>query len=813
MNFTKKSLYLVFLCLGHIIANRTMAQKAVVIKGSVADSNQNKAITYATVGLFKSSNLDKAIKNVFTNAKGFFEFTKADTGSYIVIVSHAGFAEKRSSVIAVKSNKDTINLGSLMLGQAIQGLKEVVVTARKPLIEQTDEKLVYNTEADPSVEGLTAIDLLRKTPFVSVDGDGNIQLNGQTNFKVLLNGKETAMFSKNLKEALQSFPANLIKRVEVITSPSSKYDAEGIGGIINIITKKKIMGYNGSIGINHNTIGNTGGNASLSAKYGKLGFSGYYGIGGVVNQWSRNTSETESFDPIAFYKRLSSGNNTNNYTFQYGNAELSLDIDSLNTISTYANLNGGNNKSDQARNFSVIAANKIDTSNSVYLNNNHYDYPSFSWGSDYIRKFAGKPDKELSYKMYFERSHDDSYETSDQYNTPFDTRYVINNNTTLNRQATFQADYVQPLKNNSKIEAGAKVIMRMADADYESLSRYDLNEKFNLDSSNSDNFNYHQGVYSLYFTYRFNWKKLSFRLGARVEGTTIDGDFMKTTAKVSQDYTNLIPNIYISKKLDKTTTLSFSYTDRLRRPYIWDLNPFVSNTDSLNISYGNPNLRAELYHTLELGLVFIKGKTNINIRLNESISNNQIAYYSEFNNVTGVTTRTDDNIGSYSATSLSGNISGNINPKWRYNTFMNLQYSFIKNRLDPSQKNSGFGGNINVSSNYDFTQKFTSSLFMGLFRPNVMIQGTSGLRYFYSLGGTYKFFNKKLVLGFNAVNFLESERSFKNDIQDANFHTVSWNYFPGRNCNVSLRWNFGKLTENVSRKRGVNNDDLKGNSN
>jgi len=796
-----------------VVAVKGYAQHAAVIRGNVSDSVQSKPVSLATAGLYRTSNLSKPVRNIFTKDNGSYQFSGIDTGNYIVIISHAGYTENRSAVLTIKNAKDTIDAGRIMLSPVSQNLKEVVVSAHKPLVEQTEDKLVYNTESDPSVEGQTAIDILRKTPFVSVDGDGNVQLNGQTSFKVLLNGRETAMFSKNLKDALQAFPANLIKRVEVITTPSSKYDAEGVGGIINIITKKKIVGYNGSLGLSQNTVYTTNGNASINLKSGPLGFGGYYGFGNNTGQNMHTIGETESFYPVAFYKRTNTGEGTNIWSFQFGNAELSYDLDTLNTISAYADLNGGNNHTLMQRKYDVIAADREDTSHSLYLNDNRYHYPSFNWGMDYNRKFKGNSEHELTLKMYLEKSKDDSHEKSDQYNDPGSPRFIMNNNLSVNRQSTFQADYIRPLKNDKKLELGAKAILRRADAGYESFFRYSPDDKFQVDNINSDNFNYRQDVYSLYFTYRFKWKNLNFRIGSREERTVVKGDFTKAGKLVTQDYFTFIPSIFISKQFNKKNTISLSYSKRLRRPYIWDLNPFVNNIDSLDISYGNPDLRAELYHNFELGLILIKGKTNINIRLSENFCNNQIASYSQFNEVTGVTSKSSYNIGGYSSTMLNGNITASITNKIRINSFMGVQYSFLKNKLNPAQKNSGIGGQANMNLTWEMTPLFTVFTNGGVYKPAVSLQGTGSIRYWYNMGASYKFFNKKLTVNCNMQNFFTKERFWQTNMQDANFKTYNRVYFPGIAMNLGVRWNFGKLTENVSRKKGVTNDDLKAGSN
>jgi outer membrane receptor protein involved in Fe transport len=786
------------------------AQTKATITGSLLDSATNKPVAWATTGLYKKSNTVKPLQNLFSDNKGRFEFTAVDTGHYLVIVTYAGYIEKELHFF-VDSGISKKDIGVISLSPAPKELGNVVVTAatRKPLLEQEDEKMIYNTEADPSVEGLTATDILRKTPFLSVDGDDNVRLNGQSNFKVLLNGKETAMFSKNLKEALKSFPANLIKKVEVSTSPSSKYDGEGIGGIINIITKKKVMGYNGNASISRSTIGNYNGNANLNFKYGKWGLTGYYGMGGGHPPLNSSSSEVESLNPVAFYKRLSTGNSRNKYFFNYGNVELSWDIDSLHTLSAYADINGGSGSSNSRADYEMILPSLVDTLRNSTTNYNSYKYPSFNYGVDFIKKFKGNTEKEWTFKFYREDSKDDSYGEGLQQ-SPGLQRFIINDNHSNNDQTTLQSDWVQPLKKSKKLEMGLKAILRRASSNYTSFYKYDANGKYEQDENNSNKFNYHQNVYSAYATYRFKWKEISFKLGARLEHTSIKGNFIKTATSVEQEYSTLMPNIYLSRKFNKIHTLSLSYGKRLRRPYIWDLNPFVNNTDSLNIYYGNPDLEPDIIHSVEAGYSVFKGNTNINFRLSQSFSGQQITRYTEFDDATGVFANVVNNGGISKVTGLNGNLSTKFTKKWSFSTGMGLRYTFIKNRYRPEQKNQGLGGHIYANTSYEITKKWTVSLNGSGFRGDAQLQGNYGFSVWYGAGTTYKLFKDKLTLSINANNFLKKEFEWRSEFEDENFIRRQNYRNIQRAINFSVRWNFGKLAESVSRKRGVSNDDLKG---
>ncbi|MES2882251.1 MAG: TonB-dependent receptor, partial [Bacteroidota bacterium] len=326
----KASLKLAVLILAQLAFVVTAAQTKNAVSGIIKDSTGSKAIAYATVELFRQpATTPQSIKTVITNNNGRFVFKDVDTGTYRIIISHTGYSNHAKEFVVAN---ETIELGDINITVLPSAMQGVVVTARKPLIEQTDDKIIFNVENDPASKTESAIDILRKTPFVSVDGENNIQVNGQSNFRVLLNGRETAMFAQNVKEALKGFPGALITKIEVITTPSAKYDAEGVGGVINIITKKKVAGYNGSVNTWYSQIGWYNVNTNFSAKFGKVGITLNYGAGGGLNVAGKSRMETVPVDVTAFSRRLLIGNRKMNNFWNFGNAELSWELDTLRTI-------------------------------------------------------------------------------------------------------------------------------------------------------------------------------------------------------------------------------------------------------------------------------------------------------------------------------------------------------------------------------------------------------------------------------------------------------------------------------------------------
>lgn len=794
----------VYIALFALLASPAIAQKNFKISGIVKDSAQ-KPLPFVTVSLYKHQQLQEAIRSSYTSDAGKFQFNAVDTGAYTVIISHTGFAEKQEQIVV--TDKD-FSIENIRLEPTAASMQGVVVTARKPLIEQTDDKIIFNVENDPATKTETAIDILRKTPFVSVDGDDNVQVNGQTNFKVLLNGRETAMFAQNVKEALKGFPGALITKIEVITSPSAKYDGEGVGGVLNIITKKKVVGYNGSISTNYTTTrwGNLNGN--FSAKFGKLGITMFYGAGGTFGQNGRNVTQTIPFVPGLFTKRTLDGDRWMRNFWNNGNAEISYEFDSLNTISTYGNISGGYNRYTLDQTITTEFSSQP-SSISYYDLEGKNEYPTISVGTDYIRKFKDNKEKEFSIRLNSEFGKANTFLSSIQDN-PGTDRFIVNNSYANNKQYTFQSDYIHPFKKGKKLESGVKAILRRASSDFESLIKYDESQDYKLNPSNTDNFNYNQDVYSAYSTYHFKIKKTNFRLGARVEHTLVDGYFNSSETTVKQTYTTFLPNLQSTTKLSNAVTLVLGYQKRLQRPFIWNLNPFVNNNDSLNISYGNPGLDPQTINAFSVQTRIMKGGNFAGLTFEASYSGNKILQYAVFDPATGVTRTTSMNIGKELQLSLTANLSVKINPDWNLFLNGNLRYNKVRNSEIKSQINSGIGGNANLNTTYKIGKKFTATSYGGFWRGPVTIQSRFPLNIWYGMGMGVKWFKEKLTTSLMASNFMQKNRNWTMVTTDPNFQTTSTTTMPFRGINLSLTWNFGKMTENVSKKKGVTNDDLLG---
>jgi outer membrane cobalamin receptor len=399
------------------------------VKGRLIDSASTKPIPDATINFLQPQT--KASKTVISDKNGAFQ-TVLVPGQYRVTITHSSFRRK---VMPLKVEGQPIEMNNLQLVAIIKNLSEVTVTATRPMVEQKDDRLIYNVEDDPAAKSESASDLLRKTPFVSVDGDGGIQVNGQTNFRVLLDGRETALFTQNVKEALKAFPGATIARIEVITSPSAKYDAEGVGGIINIITKKKVTGYNGTINSSINSLGNRSAGMNINLKKGKVGISGMYNLMSNSGLPSRQMGVTTPFQTTAFARRDVGGRRETDLFFHSGNIEVSYDLDSTNTLVLYGNMGKHRNEAVNDYTINTFFANGTSDTDPYYLETRNAS-PSRGFGTDYIRKYKGKPQKELTFRFQGLYNTNESFTNSQQVLGSFD-RFILNNSEAKNREYTF----------------------------------------------------------------------------------------------------------------------------------------------------------------------------------------------------------------------------------------------------------------------------------------------------------------------------------------------------------------------------------------
>lgn len=783
------------------------------ITGSLADSTTTKSVPFATVALM---NGQKLITGTTTDEAGTFVLSTIPQGAYTLAISFVGYRTKTVPV-TISSERPSIQLGTISIAPEGKTLGEVTVAGQKALVEDKGDRLVYNAEKDISNAGGTAADVLRKVPTLSVDLDGNVQMRGNGNIKVLINGKPSAMMARNLADALRQMPANVIKSIEVITSPGAKYDAEGSAGVINIITKKALQGFNGSANVTAGNMNRSIG-TNLNLKKKKIGFSlsaNGYQFRNLRESQTRRTSLDGAGQPLSILTQTSKADNTG--TGGYGEMSFDYDPDSTNHINLSANVWGGyypNNNSVMNR-----LTNPVGEELQAFRNDIRFSNPYGNGQLDlgYTKTFR-KPGQEFSFLSQFSRMPDNYFYDTDRYAASEVLTYRQHStNYSSNKEYTFQTDYTHPFTikgrkdtTNIKLEVGLKGIIRDIGSEYRVTESLNGSSPFVLDSTQSNDFNYIQKVYSGYTSLRLDTKtKWNLTVGARFEHTDINGDFVTTKTKLVSQYSNLIPSVTLSKAI-KTHTLKISYNQRIQRPMIWLLNPWMNQSDPQNIQTGNPYLNPELSHATELSYsVNTKKGTSINSAIYWRQTNNAIDYISTVD-ASGVSTGKPQNIAQRKAYGLNVNINSQPIKNWTINGGGDIRYVDLASPA-LGQSNNGVVWSVNMNTSYKLPQNYTVQANGNYNSGWISLQGTNTGFYWHSISMKREMMNKQASLTLGINNPFIGTIVQRNSQSAPTFESESQFYFVRRSVRLTFEWRFGQMNAGGGKKgKKISNDDGSG---
>ena len=775
-----------------------------IIKGVVRDSSKKEPLAYVTISI-QDAKTKEAIKTVLTKENGAFEISTMKDKNIVLVLAFVGYEEKRRALTTTEAVTD---LGVILLAATTGQLKEATVTATRPILKQEADRITFDVQADPENKVTTVLDMLRKVPLVSVDGTDNIKLKGNTNYKILLNGKPSSLLARNPADVFRSMPASNILKIEVITTPPAKYDAEGLAGIINIITKKNIdQGYNGSVNTRYNSVYGPGVNVNGTWKQGKFGLNGYVGYNKQNKQITDYGNSNMIFHPVTSTvtqegQRLNRGNNT------YGSAELSFEIDTLNLLTgSIESYKGDNDRSNR------LNLTQLNGDNSLAQK-----YSSTNAGSS---GYNGT-DLALNYELGFKRSKEQLLTTSYKYgssnnkqNTAVDffdkINYQVPNyrqyNNSGTKEHTIQVDYLHPVK-KLNIEAGAKAILRKNFSLF-TTDNYieDVKGYVNVPSQTND-FTYLQNVYSVYNSYQLKLKKSVIKGGLRLEHTTVDADFTSTASKVKQEYNNLVPSFSIQQTLNKTNNITLGFSQRIQRPGIWQLNPFIDRSNPKFINVGNPDLRPVVNRSFELGFSNFK-KGSVNASLSYSFANNTVENVTRVG-VDTVTTSTYQNVGSNKRLGASLNINYPFTSKLTVNINSQLLRVWLKGTYNnQSYNNKGYQGYIFTYSSYKFEKGYRASINLGADSRYVLLQGKDNYYIFSSVSGSKIFWKEKATVSLAVNNPLRKYIKLDYFTSSQDFRQANYNYQYYRTINVSFNYKFGKLSSSIKKnQRSISNDDV-----
>ncbi len=793
----------------------------------IVHGDDGKPLSYATVGLYTTDSTGtlKPVAAVVTDDRGRYTLPAKTDGAFTVQINYAGYAPAVKD-ITFDADHTALDLGTTAMAPQAVDADAVVVKAQMPLVSADIDKISYNLDADPETDALTGLEMMRKVPMVTVDGEDNIKLKGQGNFKFLVNGKPSSMISSNnYKDVLRAIPASQIKRIEVITNPPAKYDAEGIGGLINIVMERKPSNsYSGSMAFKYAVSPEGGYNINPSA-YAFAG-KGKFNFGASFwDQYGRNSGGSQdmtmtSFNNPTYYRTqmdLTYGANNPRQNNLGGTLDISYEIDTANLISFTSSYNGWNLLNDQRLD---ITSNTYDMNGLLtqsYTNNGANNWKGQYTGLtlDYQHSFRN-PDETLifSYGFIFgNNKNGNEVDVNGILNFPSYRNRSDNNS--ISREHTFQLDYYNPITKKHTIETGAKYIMRPngSGADRELWNGTD----WVPDPAIQNGINYTQNIGSLYAGYRFNLKKFGLKAGVRGEYTLNNGTFHQggTDTDMNNEYFNLVPYLTLNYKPSDSQNLSLGYSERLSRPSIWNLNPYVQDVDPKYIWQGNPDLKAEVGHKIDLSYGVYKQKFNVNVSASAIFVNNGIQSLSR-------PTADGGMYGTYANTGKSNTYGlyfyGSLNPwnnKLTFSLNAGVGYGFFDGQdLQGNYIKRDGITNHNVWLNINSTPWKNGNLFASGGYYKSELQGIesagSSMYYSYSIGVSQKFLNRKLQLTFNAQNPFLGRMSMKDVSESPTYRQISEGSWVAENYSVTLRWNFGNTNRQVKKaKRTISNDDLK----
>ncbi|WP_142684966.1 outer membrane beta-barrel family protein [Chitinophaga polysaccharea] len=766
------------------------------VKGLVVDTS-GKPLERATV-LLRSKD-SAMVKTAVSGNEGRFVLTTPVKGTYVLSISHTGY-EPYSRVIEM--NVPETDMGKFILTRQSKQLNEVVIQHRKALLQNKGDKLVYNASADIGNKSGSAADVLRRAPMVTVGSDGVVKLRGDASVKVLLNGIPSGIFAKNLKEALKMIPASSIQSIEVITAPSARYEAEGAAGVINIITGRKVK--------------QTSGNLDLSA--GNLEQSANLGL----------SLSREKFDVTL----MASG------SFEKEQQKNNLDRSLLHNVQNTGNLIQRSDVTQKTKGTGIElgteyrpdSSQKIGATLSYWqeqwpvkssLYNYYKDakgiaeynqladqkggYHYYDLTLSYVKRFKRKK-QELQLLGNLSRSADRSDYTTDQFSP--DGRHFfreLSPNKGRSGDYSFQLDYTHPLskKGKSFLETGMRWSKNNAASNYTVFNNLHNPGSSDLkqDLERSDSMNYFQDITAAYVSTSFETQsRWRFRLGARYEYTRLGARFRGTAPSFATHFSNLVPGILVAKDINEEQELKFNYTERIRRPFIWDLNPYTDASDPRNLTTGNPRLRPEVTRLLEVSHAYNmpSGFTLIS-SVYFSFNSNSIESLAAADS-NGISRTMPQNIASNRRLGANINMYTAVNDNWAISGGLELYQVWFKS---PALQigNSGSFHAFNINTSYTAPGGYIFELSGDYSNGFITLQGKNTADY------TYRLVVQKEIMQKKASITLSFNNPFRNYLKQQSvataptFQSHAVTRYYNQSLSIAFNWQFGRAHKNEEEKK------------
>ncbi len=772
---------LVFACL--ISYQIAFAQNsAIEVVGKVIESNSKEAVEFATVMIADADTKDP-LTGTTTDADGNFSLSTTAERFYVE-VSFIGYVAQKITDITITNGK--VDLQTIVLGENSQTLDEVVVRAEKSQTEFKLDKRVFNVGKDLSSTGASALEVLNNVPSVNVSIEGTISLRGSSGVQILINGKPSVLASEE-GNALGTITAEMIDKIEVMTNPSAKYDAEGTAGIINIVIKKEEKnGLNGAITVNTGTPNNHSVGLSLNRRTDKFNLFSQIGAGYRTFPSDNETINTDLLNKTTITSAGNSEKNENFYNLILG---TDYHINDYNVLSLtghfayeieteYADIDFRSRDENQSVNAEWNRDEATEATN-----------PKWEYDLQYKKDFQDNKDHTLLFSAlghFFGKDQSSIFDNT----TSFGTRPNSEQQTRTDfKEAvyTFKLDYTKPISEQFTFETGAQYVINDATNDYAVSEQ--LNNEWVDDEALTNIFDYDQKVLGVYGTGAYEGKKFGIKVGLRMENTDLRTLLVTTNEKNQQRFTNLFPSAHTSYKVNDQFSLQAGYSRRIYRPRLWSLNPFFNLRNNFSIRTGNPDLLPEFTDAYEVNSIYIAGPASFNFGVYYRYTTDVIERVATFEN--NISTSKPLNIGTNRATGVEFNAKYTaskwltLNADFNYNYF-NREGDFEATSFDfnADQWSSRMTAKFKLPADFDFE---VTGNYQSAFKN---IQSVISENLFADLGLRKKILKGKAILNLSVRDVFASRIS-ERETNQSSFYLYSRSQ-RGRFVTVGLSYGFGR---------------------
>jgi len=782
------------------------------IKAILIDSKTSKPISSASAALLDASN-NSYVKGGQSVDQGFLLFSDIKPGKYNVRISYVGYETHTIEGVDVVVSKSK-DLGRIGLNSIGELLEEVVVEGKVPAMQIGIDRKTFNVGESLVSAGGTATDVLANVPTLQVDQDGSVSLRGSSSVKILIDGRESALAGNDVTSLLQSLPANSIEKVEVITNPSSKYDAEGQTGIINIVLKKNIRtGLNGSVNTSAGSYDNYMAGITLNYRDRKFNYFGSYNFNKRNMVGSGKTDNIFLSDTTRNYSESESSRKGNSHTVKAG---FDYNMSDRTSLSFSGNLSVRDNKRIEDLDYRFYKLSQ-ETGTSVRNSTQFEDDLGYEFNADFRHQFK-RQGEELTANASYGRDKEDGTNGFLQNYTDGRRNTQRNNVTSEDgKNINLQLDYVLPFSESSKFEAGYRSQIRKS-FDTQVSDTLIVDEIYGRDYRVSNDFDFTSAVHAIYANYQNKLTdKIGYQIGLRGEQFELkstyfskDPDAVEKESKAKQNFFRLYPTLFLTYDVaDNGDKVQFSYSRRVQRARGWQVNPFLNVSDDLNYRQGNPNLKPEDVHSLELSFAKTFGKVNL-------ISS---AYFNHASEVIQPFVYNIEDGRTYSRweNMTSRNLSGfefisKVNATKDFDFTFNLNLIHIKYNANPDyeiKERKDFAYNANLTANYRFTPTFSAQMRGEYNSSRVMAQGQMNAMKGVDVALKKDVFKKKASIMLNVRDLFNSRKM--NGVTETSQLISNFEHrWMKRMVTLSLSYRFGSQDLIKSKKKETQTNEING---